>query len=64
MTFGRKEIDIAETEMLQGLMAIREEFCISIQPLRGARTLALLHMHSFKRSQPLKHFSKDLGAQR
>ena len=32
--WGRKEINIAETEM-PGLMAIREEFATS-QPLRGA----------------------------
>ena len=33
--FGRKEIDIAETEM-PGLMALRQEFGAS-QPLKGAR---------------------------
>ncbi|MCB1418415.1 MAG: adenosylhomocysteinase, partial [Notoacmeibacter sp.] len=33
--YGRKEIDIAETEM-PGLMACREEFGAS-QPLKGAR---------------------------
>ncbi|MCB1425361.1 MAG: adenosylhomocysteinase, partial [Notoacmeibacter sp.] len=33
--FGRKEIDIAETEM-PGLMACREEFGTA-QPLKGAR---------------------------
>ena len=33
--FGRKEIDIAETEM-PGLMALREEYG-SQQPLKGAR---------------------------
>ena len=33
--FGRREIEIAETEM-PGLMAIREEYS-AIQPLRGAR---------------------------
>jgi len=40
--FGRKEIDIAETEM-PGLMACREEFGSS-QPLRGARISGSLHM--------------------
>ncbi|MDG1076934.1 MAG: adenosylhomocysteinase, partial [Planktotalea sp.] len=33
--FGRKELDIAETEM-PGLMALREEFG-SEKPLKGAR---------------------------
>ncbi|MBE9477144.1 MAG: adenosylhomocysteinase [Proteobacteria bacterium] len=40
--FGRKELDIAETEM-PGLMAIREEFGAS-QPLKGARIAGSLHM--------------------
>lgn len=40
--FGRKEIDLAETEM-PGLMAIREEFGPS-QPLKGARIAGSLHM--------------------
>ncbi|EJF91108.1 adenosylhomocysteinase [Bartonella tamiae] len=40
--FGRKELDIAETEM-PGLMACREEFGTS-QPLRGARISGSLHM--------------------
>ncbi|MEL6217084.1 MAG: adenosylhomocysteinase [Pseudomonadota bacterium] len=40
--FGRKEIDIAETEM-PGLMACREEFGTS-QPLKGARISGSLHM--------------------
>lgn len=40
--FGRKEIDIAETEM-PGLMACREEFGPS-QPLQGARISGSLHM--------------------
>ena len=40
--FGRKEIDIAETEM-PGLMALREEFGAS-QPLKGARIVGSLHM--------------------
>ncbi len=40
--FGRKEIEIAETEM-PGLMAAREEFGAS-QPLKGARIAGSLHM--------------------
>ncbi|WP_349359065.1 adenosylhomocysteinase [Stappia sp.] len=40
--FGRKEIDIAETEM-PGLMACREEFGDS-KPLKGARIAGSLHM--------------------
>ncbi|MCB1429329.1 MAG: adenosylhomocysteinase, partial [Nitratireductor sp.] len=40
--FGRKELDIAETEM-PGLMALREEFG-STQPLKGARIAGSLHM--------------------
>ncbi len=40
--WGRKEIDIAETEM-PGLMALREEFGNS-QPLKGARITGSLHM--------------------
>src|SRR6201996_2837225 len=40
--FGRKEIEIAETEM-PGLMALREEFGAS-QPLKGARITGSLHM--------------------
>jgi adenosylhomocysteinase len=40
--FGRKEIDIAETEM-PGLMACREEFG-SNKPLKGARITGSLHM--------------------
>ena len=40
--FGRKEFDIAETEM-PGLMALREEFGDS-QPLKGARIAGSLHM--------------------
>ncbi len=39
---GRKEIEIAETEM-PGLMACREEFGES-QPLKGARISGSLHM--------------------
>lgn len=40
--FGRKEIDLAESEM-PGLMAIREEFGPK-QPLKGARIAGSLHM--------------------
>jgi len=40
--FGRREIDIAETEM-PGLMATREEYGAS-QPLKGARIAGSLHM--------------------
>ena len=40
--WGRKEINIAETEM-PGLMAVREEFADS-QPLKGARIVGCLHM--------------------
>jgi adenosylhomocysteinase len=40
--FGRKEIEIAETEM-PGLMALREEFGAS-RPLTGARITGSLHM--------------------
>ncbi|MEM8869867.1 MAG: adenosylhomocysteinase [Pseudomonadota bacterium] len=40
--FGRKELDIAETEM-PGLMALRTEFGES-KPLKGARIAGSLHM--------------------
>ena len=40
--FGRKELDIAETEM-PGLMATRREFGAS-KPLKGARIAGSLHM--------------------
>jgi adenosylhomocysteinase len=40
--FGRKEIEIAETEM-PGLMALRTEYGAS-QPLKGARVTGSLHM--------------------
>jgi adenosylhomocysteinase len=40
--FGRKEIDIAETEM-PGLMALRAEYGMS-KPLKGARITGSLHM--------------------
>ena len=40
--YGRKEIEIAETEM-PGLMALRQEFGAS-KPLKGARITGSLHM--------------------
>ncbi len=40
--WGRKEIDIAETEM-PALMALREKYLAS-QPLKGARILGCIHM--------------------
>jgi adenosylhomocysteinase len=40
--WGRKEIDMAETEM-PGLMALREEFG-QAKPLKGARIVGCLHM--------------------
>ncbi|MGP1356991.1 adenosylhomocysteinase [Roseicyclus sp.] len=40
--YGRKELDIAETEM-PGLMALREEFGAA-KPLKGARVAGSLHM--------------------
>ncbi len=40
--YGRKELDIAETEM-PGLMALRQEYGDS-KPLRGARIAGSLHM--------------------
>ncbi|WP_374015439.1 adenosylhomocysteinase [Phaeobacter sp. A36a-5a] len=40
--FGRKELDIAETEM-PGLMALRDEYGDS-KPLKGARIVGSLHM--------------------
>ncbi len=40
--FGRKELDIAETEM-PGLMSLRKEFGES-QPLKGSRIVGSLHM--------------------
>jgi adenosylhomocysteinase len=40
--FGRKEINIAETEM-PGLMALRSEFGAA-QPLKGAKIVGSLHM--------------------
>ncbi len=40
--YGRKEINIAETEM-PGLMSLRQEFG-ALQPLKGARIVGSLHM--------------------
>ena len=40
--FGRKEINIAETEM-PGLMALREQYR-TLKPLKGARIVGCLHM--------------------
>ncbi len=40
--YGRKELDIAETEM-PGLMALREEYGAS-KPLKGSRIVGSLHM--------------------
>ncbi len=40
--WGRKELDIAETEM-PGLMSLREEYSKS-QDLKGARIACCLHM--------------------
>lgn len=40
--FGRKELDIAETEM-PGLMALRDEYA-EAKPLKGARIVGSLHM--------------------
>ncbi|MFC4669083.1 adenosylhomocysteinase [Seohaeicola nanhaiensis] len=40
--YGRKELDIAETEM-PGLMALREEYGTK-KPLKGARIVGSLHM--------------------
>ncbi|MBC8338843.1 MAG: adenosylhomocysteinase [Alphaproteobacteria bacterium] len=56
--WGRKEIDLAETEM-PGLMSIREEFSGS-QPLKGARVAGSLHMTI--QTAVLIETLKDLGA--
>ena len=40
--FGRRELDIAETEM-PGLMALRKEYGSS-KPLKGSRIVGSLHM--------------------
>ncbi|HEC14304.1 MAG TPA: adenosylhomocysteinase, partial [Rhodospirillales bacterium] len=56
--WGRKEIDLAETEM-PGLMAIREEYAGS-KPLTGARIAGSLHMTI--QTAVLIETLKDLGA--
>ncbi|MCW8133950.1 MAG: adenosylhomocysteinase [Planctomycetota bacterium] len=56
--FGRKEIDLAETEM-PGLMAIREEYRKQ-QPLKGARIAGSLHMTI--QTAVLIESLKELGA--
>ena len=56
--FGRKEIEIAETEM-PGLMACREEFAAS-KPLKGARISGSLHMTI--QTAVLIETLKELGA--
>lgn len=58
--YGRKELDIAETEM-PGLMALREEFGES-QPLKGARIAGSLHMtiQTAVLIETLKHLGADV----
>ncbi len=58
--FGRREIDLAETEM-PGLMAIREEFGTT-QPLKGARIAGSLHMtiQTAVLIETLKHLGADV----
>ena len=56
--YGRKELDMAETEM-PGLMAIREEFA-GKHPLKGARIAGCLHMTI--QTAVLIETLKDLGA--
>ena len=57
--WGRKEIEIAETEM-PGLMAIRAEYKTS-QPLKGARIAGCLHMTI--QTAVLIETLRDLGAE-
>ena len=57
--WGRKELDIAETEM-PGLMACREEFGTS-KPLKGARITGSLHMTI--QTAVLIETLKELGAE-
>lgn len=57
--WGRKEIEIAETEM-PGLMAIRDEYK-SQKPLRGARIAGCLHMTI--QTAVLMETLVDLGAE-
>ena len=58
--WGRKEIEIAETEM-PGLMALREEYGDS-QPLKGARIAGCLHMtiQTAVLIETLKHLGAEL----
>ncbi|MDZ4841937.1 MAG: adenosylhomocysteinase [Hyphomicrobium aestuarii] len=58
--FGRKEIDIAESEM-PGLMALRAEFGAK-QPLAGARIAGSLHMtiQTAVLIETLKHLGADV----
>ncbi|MGD9914649.1 MAG: adenosylhomocysteinase [Rhizobiaceae bacterium] len=58
--WGRKEIEIAETEM-PGLMAARDEFGPS-QPLKGARITGSLHMtiQTAVLIETLKHLGADI----
>ncbi|HJL15991.1 MAG TPA: adenosylhomocysteinase [Sandaracinaceae bacterium LLY-WYZ-13_1] len=57
--WGRKEIQIAETEM-PGLMALREEYR-EAQPLKGARVAGCLHMTI--QTAVLIETLKELGAE-
>ena len=57
--WGRKEIEIAETEM-PGLMALREEYG-KAQPLKGAQITGCLHMTI--QTAVLIETLKDLGAE-
>jgi adenosylhomocysteinase len=57
--WGRKEIEIAETEM-PGLMALRAEYAAQ-QPLKGARVAGCLHMTI--QTAVLIETLKDLGAE-
>jgi adenosylhomocysteinase len=58
--WGRKELDIAETEM-PGLMACREEF-VDAKPLKGARISGSLHMtiQTAVLIETLKHLGADV----
>jgi adenosylhomocysteinase len=58
--YGRKEIEIAETEM-PGLMALREQYGAS-QPLRGARIAGSLHMtiQTAVLIETLRHLGADV----
>src|SRR5690606_18535987 len=57
--WGRKEIQIAETEM-PGLMALREEYAAK-KPLKGARIAGCLHMTI--QTAVLIETLKELGAE-